>query len=661
MRTTRRTAIKGGLTVAAAALTTVGMKGAAAREPAITVPGEAPTRTNIPIASDPRATSGRYLALATTAAPPGQGWYAAYTVNVRTPGPHRLVATATVPVEQPQLAEVGSYFALSVNGAPFTPLPGSQPRWYESTPAWGDLSRLKLGDVDLRRGANTITFRVTEPASVGYRFLLDEFTLAPTPLALAGVHLGDPAENVGIYRAGDASDLWFRLNGQASRALTARYAITDYFGLAAGSGAVAIRAGAARAKVRLPELPPGNYQVRATLDGTPGTVVGYFARLPEQRPVTGSANRFGVNVFAFSLVPPARLDAFAAAMREMGAGYVRDGNAWPEAEPVPGRYDTSRYDQLTRTYHRHGLRTLEVISAAPEWAMDDTSVPLPADLRHAYRYARQLAAHGSDVTSRALQLSNEPDVDETASTGDQHAAYVKAAALGIASTPSPPLTVLPGIAGTGQFQDLMLQNGVVRYADVWAFHGYPDPAEPEDPEFPPSAEDQHALRRLHGAGTAMWMTECGAFLPSVPGRDLTAANQVVQARYLVRSTVEGLAAGNDRQFWFVGPPCSDDGVAFGLFSREFQPWPAYSAHAAMTALLKGATFVAAVPLRDAVGYTFDSGGRAVTVVWAAKSAQVDVPVPGTVATVHDIMGVRRRKAAVSPGGTVRVRASADPI
>lgn len=66
----------------------------------------------------------------------------------------------------------------------------------------------------------------------------------------------------------------------------------------------------------------------------------------------------------------------------------------------------------------------------------------------------------------------------------------------------------PGVARAGPFQDLMLANDVVRYADVWAFHGYPHPAESDEPRFPGTADEQQALARRHGAqDTSLWMTE----------------------------------------------------------------------------------------------------------------------------------------------------------
>ncbi|MFF0728541.1 hypothetical protein [Streptomyces sp. NPDC004134] len=675
----RRTLVRGGLAVTAAlaggSVLAAGGGLARARESApeadvITVPGERPLRTNIPVARDPRAAGGAYLALATAEPPPAHGWFATYAVDVPAAGVHRLTAVATAPVEQPHAAEPGSYADLTAGDAPRRTLAGAQPHWYESPPAWGDLARLTLGDVELRRGRNLITFTVDQPTVLedftGYRFLLDEFTLTPTGLALCTVHLGDPAAGLGLWRGDGPAELHFGLGGRARQARTVTYTLLDYHSATVTSGTATVPAGAASATAPLPpDLPPGNYRVRAALDTAPAdTVTGHFARLPERRPAAGRASRFGVNVATFALVPPARLDAFAAGMREMGAGWVRDGSSWPAAQRAPrGPYDSGLYGRTVRAFHRHGLQVLEVVSPPPAWAMTGTSVPLPADLRDAYRYAAHLAGRGNATVADALHLSNEPDVDDTASTGDQHAAYVKAAALGIAGRPHRPPVVLPGIATAGPFQDLMLQNDVARYADAWSFHGYPVPG--EDPEFPAAAEEQRALRDTYGPGLPLWMTECGAMLPAEPGRDLTHERQLVQARYLVLSTVESLAEGTARHFWFCAPPCTDDGVSFALLDREFQPWPSYSAYAALTSLLGAADYVRTLTelLPAAAGFVFRDGPRTVTVVYAPGPGPADVPVPAGAdgrAERYDIMGAHRGTHVRSAAGTVRVPAAPDP-
>ncbi|MFE6091865.1 hypothetical protein ACFQ7M_07730 [Streptomyces massasporeus] len=610
----------------------------------VTVQGESAVRTNIPVVRDRRAAGGRYLGLRTTEKPPARtGWYATYAVRAPREGVYTLTAVATAPVETPHTEAVASYLHLSVNDGPFTEIARSQPHWYESRAAWGDLSKLDLGPVELRNGTNTFTFRVTEPTvlddTTAYVLALDRFVLRHQE--------GHPALrelSVPRHREGEPARLRLTLDGHASHVHRVRYEVDDYHGHRVATGHAAIAAGDMSTTVTLPALAPGHYRV--TADG----VTGRFACLPARPAVTGPAARFGVNVWASSLVPPSRLADFASALRDMGAGWVRDGQSWPAAEPAPGDYDTGPHDRRTRTLRAHGLAVLDVLSPAPEWAMTDASPPLPADLRHAYRYARRLAA----AAPEALQLSNEPDVDTTHSTGDAHAAFVKAAALGIRAAHESCLVVLPGIAQTGPFQDLMLANDVVRYADAWAFHGYPDPTEPGEPRFPGAAGEQHELARRHEADIPLWMTECGAFQRARPGTDLTPEQEITQARYVVRSMVEGLAAGNDRQFWFAGPPLHDDGIYFGLLDRDFRPLPAYSAFAALTSLLGAARFTGPAPLLpDGVrGFVFDTGrGERVTVVWAERPVRLDRCGAGA---AYDIMG--RRLPAGRP-----VTASRDPL
>ncbi|WUI01903.1 hypothetical protein OHR68_08850 [Spirillospora sp. NBC_00431] len=636
--------------------------GARAAAAPIRVEGESAARTDIPAVADRRASGGRYLALAAAREPGGRGWYATYTVHAPAAGPYRLEATVSSPVEQAGDTEIGSPIGLSVNGGPFGQVARSQAYWTGAPRAWGDLYRLRLDDVELRRGANEITFRIDEPVvfegTLLHRFFLDSFTLTPAPVALSDVYIQDPATNLGIYRS--KADLRFRLNGRAKTARTVRYDIADYRSVRVASGHVTIPAGATTATLTLPDLPPGHYTTHATLSGK--TIVGRFARLPAQRPVHGDGNRFGVNIWVRALVPSARLDALAGALRQMGAGYVRDGRSWPATEPRPGRYAPTPQDGVVAALHRHGLKTLEVVEGPPEWAMTPASVPLPADLRVAYGYGRHLAGKDAGVRPDVVQMSNEPDVDDTASTGDQQAAYVKAVALGVAARRDRPLIALPGIAGEGPYQRLMLRSDVVRYADIWSFHGYPWPPGAPAPEVPGSAGDQRELWRRHGGGTAMWITESGIFLPVEPGRDPTRARQSEQARYLVRSAVEDLADGVDKHFWFAGPPLTDDGVTFSMFSRDFQPLPAYSAHAALTALLGRADFVRRAPGLPAgtSGHVFDSGTRTVTVLWAAKPTRVKVPASGPV-DLYDLMGAPLGPAERAAGGTVDVTASPDPI
>jgi hypothetical protein len=391
--------------------------------------------------------------------------------------------------------------------------------------------------------------------------------------------------------------------------------------------------------------------------------------------VRGSANRFGVTVSSPWLVPPPRRAALASALARMGAGYVRDEIDWRAIEPRRGAYDTRAVDEAARAYRVAGLKTLGALWAlpgnvsAPRWATTRASAPVPDDLRDAYRLWRHLAGRTAGVGHDALEVFNEPDVDvlrmRATSKADRHAAYVKASTLGITDRRRRPLAVLSAIAFPSPFQDVMLQNGVARYGDVWAFHGYGEDYRPGGASpLSPSSVAEHRLRRLYGADTRMWMTEAGIFLPRT-AQDPTPAQQADQARYLVQSTVEDLAAGTDKHFWFSGPPygsCPSAYGCFGLFGSDYRPWASYSAHAAMAAILGRADV--AHRLRDVPpgvrGALFRDRTRAISVVWATRPTPVEVPVDGAVEGVYDIMG--ERQATPTPSrGRVRVIASLDPL
>jgi hypothetical protein len=257
----RRTAMAAGLGAMAAGS---GGTARAAAHATVTVQGESAVRTNIPVVRDRRAAGGRYLGLRTTRKPPARtGWYATYSVRARQAGVHALTAVATAPVETPHTEAVASYLHLSVNDGPFAEIARSQPHWYESRPAWGDLCELDLGTVELRGGTNTFTFRVTEPtvvdAAPAYVLALDHFTLRH----LDG-HPGLRELSVPRHREGAPARLRLTLDGHATRARRVRYVVSDYHGRRVAAGRADVAAGDVSATVTLPALPPGHYRVEAT-------------------------------------------------------------------------------------------------------------------------------------------------------------------------------------------------------------------------------------------------------------------------------------------------------------------------------------------------------------------------------------------------------------
>ncbi len=651
------------------------------RARAIVVQGEAPARANIPTAADRRAAGGRYLALDTPQAPPPGGWFATYEVRAPAAGVYRLDGVLTSPAMADRTPKGGSWFDLSVNGAPYGEVAKSEPVWAgdETPSAWGALVRAHVADVDLRKGVNTISFRVVQQRAsvnpVGYVFSLDTLRLAPTRLALASASVGDPARDLGVYR-GASARLRLALNGRTSRPQRVAWSVRDYFSREVASGRATIRAGARAAAVRLPRLAPGSYRVSAALGSAPrATVAGTFARLPARRPVAGPANRFAITISAPWLLPPSRLDAFARATRAAGLGYVRDETDWNVVEPSRGQFQLAAPTHVASAFRDAGVKTddanwsLTGDLSAPAWSRSPSSGLLPDDLRDGYGFWHELSGP-QGTGADALEVWNEPDVNVALGQfsrmpGDRHAAYVKAATLGITDRGERPLASLSGVADVGELQNLMLQSEAGRYADLWAFHAYGYAFRPDAPvAVPEGARANAALQRMYGFRGQLWMTESGVFQAATKGT-LDLVQQRQQARYLVQSTVSDLAAGVDKLFWFDGPPyCAAGFACFGLFDDRFQPWPSYSAQAAMASLLGRADFaqrVRGLP-KGVRGYVFKDGRRAITVVWSQDApAAARVPLPGGGVRLYDAMGARRAVPAAAGPRAVRVRATRDPL
>jgi hypothetical protein len=223
----------------------------AAAAGAIAVEGEAPERSNIPTAAGRAAAGGAYLKLATANDPPREGWYASYAVNAPAAGPYRLDAVLRPPATADRAEFGGSDFELAVGDGPFEPVAKAEPVWSALPGAWGGLVRARLDDVELERGVNRITFRVSElrvaARPIGYHFALDRFRLTPTALALEEASVGE----LGVT-ADTQPTLRFTLNAHAGEAQTVRYTVSGYFGERAASGETTIAAGASTAVAQLP-------------------------------------------------------------------------------------------------------------------------------------------------------------------------------------------------------------------------------------------------------------------------------------------------------------------------------------------------------------------------------------------------------------------------
>ncbi|MDG0809101.1 S-layer homology domain-containing protein [Cohnella rhizosphaerae] len=457
------------------------------------------------------------------------------------------------------------------------------------------------------------------------------------------------------------------LLGPAGPSASVSVTVTDYWQETVSAEAYPIDEGDQRVEVDLGILDKGHYTVSAQLSGTDVVKETYLSVVtPYASRQQLSDSPFAVDAAASLLVKPSQTEDFAKALQLSGVKWMRDRLHWASANSAPGVYDFSPFDPVNRAVTSKGIRTLDVYGDAPDWTHGPQD-RLPDDLTAAYRFARDSADHfGSGVS--AWEIWNEPDGGFTGvnETGDQYAAFMKAMAIGYRDSAAKPAVTVAGMAGVpDDYVQTVADNEVFPYADTYSFHAYPLPYGTYDTEvipFPDNASKHLQFMDSNAAGNRnAWLTEAGITIPTGSLRELTAAEQQAQARYMATSAVQSLAAGVDKHFWFVMPYYLEQGNQYGMFSQNNAPYAAYQAIANVTDMLGQGLYAGQVQglPEGAEGHLFDSGHGQVLVLWSERPATVEWASTGAAAQWFDLMGHGR--TAETHEGKIAFEIGPDPI
>jgi len=192
--------------------------------------------------------------------------------------------------------------------------------------------------------------------------------------------------------------------------------------------------------------------------------------------------------------------ATAAAIRDAGAGIVRQPFSWARIETAPGVLDFSVYDTVMAAAASAGLKVLPVLMDPPAWR---STAPATGALRAMYppRDVAAMAALASALVRRygpggsfwalhpelspapihSWQVWNEPNIPAFWATGPDPAAYVRmlravGAAIHAADLYAEVVTGGLPYAGSGipvaQFVDAMYAAGARGTFDTLAIHPY---------------------------------------------------------------------------------------------------------------------------------------------------------------------------------------------
>ncbi|MCX5658856.1 MAG: hypothetical protein NTW19_03945 [Planctomycetota bacterium] len=372
---------------------------------------------------------------------------------------------------------------------------------------------------------------------------------------------------------------------------------------------------------RLGQLPVGHYEVRRK--GSKASAAAAVLAPLKVRPSVDSPICIDVAMAWF--YKKEQMPAVANLCALAGVGRVRDRLNWSQLEPAAGSFaPPGVYDDSAAAQSAAGLAILQTNHVTPTWANPDPK-RFPPDLRDTHRFHRAMAERWRGRVT-AFEPWNEADIDMFGGhTGSEMASLQKAAFLGIKAG-NPDAIACMNVFAVSREQTLadLDANEPSPYFDTFNLHHYAGVE-----KFP---QIYSAFRRV-AAGKPMWTTEFQILVKwegDPAAKELSEANQRLQAERVPVSFAAGLHEGPVAMFYFVLPHYAEEQTQYGLLHTDLTPRPAYVALAAVGRLLAEAKPAGRLdPAPPGVtGFLFnakpDGAARVVLVAWAGD-AMNDAP------------------------------------
>lgn len=580
-----------------------------------------------------------YFKSATGAAIPASGYIAEYQVNVPVSGTYGLEIMAA-PIGMNHV----SPYQIKINDGNYFDVTSSVATKIGQINSPANLCyKYKLNPVTLHEGANTISFRILKGRPIDGRifFFLDYLEL--TKLSWGLNKITTNASN-NLFEEQDEKQATIEFTDTASMGHTLDYKVEDYDGQVVVQNSVTLNVYGLSYSFALPALQRGHYTITAEADHNGKPIMEYFSVVmnsSERRAVADSP--FAMDVGGGSLFPAAEAANYARMIRLTGVNYIRERMHWNSVSSASGAYNFSKYDPYNQAYADNGIRVLELNHIAPTWARD-TDKKLPRSLMDAYNLAKTSVQHYG--TQSDWEFWNEPDIDYTAESeaADQYAAFLKATTIAARDSGVPTTVALAGIASPpGGYMELLMQNDVAAYIDAYNYHAHrSDNDATLVPAVPPSFAAHPDFIQGYGLeGKLAYLTEAGMYQKFADSTQTLTADQLrMQARYLTTSTIQSIASGVDKHFWFCLPYLLEYGNSWGSISTRGTPYPSVNAEAAITYALGEGVYLGQLSgLPQGVkGYVFRDGTDSVAAYWSENNTPLTLSADSSTALLTDIMG-----------------------
>lgn len=568
--------------------------------------------------------------------------YIEYKVNSPNGGAYQVSAVSTLLTSR----FTTDYFIQANSGEIITAATDAVPGSIISSKTYPDtVQKFQFGTLELEKGENIIRVIVDtndKRSDNLIAFYFDYFELTEVPF---GVRKIQPTETLGVYEQDKNISFKLQFNCKSQEEKKLRFKITDFWGATALESDFVIKPGTKDYTLNFGKFGLGWYMAEV-FDGDKSMGTCSFSVVVPQRNRTKYEDTpFAIDFASDWLVRGDKDNVrdYIKTVKLAGIEWVRERFIWSDIETTKDVYNFEPMDKAIEPFKNAGLKVLDTFHDTPGWARK-TGRNLPYDLFQIYEMQRDFAARYKD-TVQAWEIWNEQDTIFCLEPADLYSSFMKAAAIGVADSGSGAKTIVGGYASSptaaNPYTDLSLQNGIMNYSDGYNFHAHLSYAASDNiSQFKPKNDQrQYIASAYDNFNQPVWVTEAGMYMPVATGKDPTRDEIMSQAKYLVTSTVQSLASGTDKHFWFILPSYVESGRELGSFYASGSPYPCYTAEAFITHVLGKGKYIGVLDnLPDfAEGYMFDSGKGDVAVVWSEHGDKYTVK-SDTPVTVYDIMG-----------------------
>lgn len=575
-----------------------------------------------------------------------------YQVSVSEPGNYNMVISSSMV----GVGYTNDYF-VSVNNEEPIPVNEAKVLGDVNSSTFPNLFRTyEIGPVSLHEGANTVTFIIDledtrDDGNVA--FYLDYFTIAPLA---SGISSLKPTGPCGVFEKGRDVTFDMQYSGKTAEEVQYDFAATDFWGSTVIKDTMELAKGTNKKyTLNLGAFDTGWYRLRLYTADTK-TVV-YETTFSVVPPIAERIQ--GDTPFAADFASQAVLKSdtlmkdLAKTLKYAGIDWVRERYMWANVQPNAATYNYEDPDKRAKVFADEGINVSNTFHDIPGW----TNVN---NLFDVYRFQKTMAKR-YDGKTQAWEIYNEQDGGFLKVSADNYAAFYKAAALGVVDSGAAAKVAFGGLCqdlGYNVFTDLMMKNQVSRYSDIYNFHSHSTySGNRVDTIRTAYLSDNIELKAQYAEHQPAWITEAGLAMP-LNGNDAPTHEQLMsQARYAVVSTMQSLASGVSKHFWFIWPAYVENGYEWGVFSKDGCTNPVYASEAVMTYKLGKGIYKGSLKRDDAEGYVFDNGENDVLVAWTPMPTTITLQSDQDV-YLTDLMGQEKRIPSID--GAIQVDISYYP-